>query len=342
MLRSILVLALLIVLLLPQASYAQTEVLTVQGNLPRYNYRDNNGNFLWSIPANSVLWKLDGPINSGVIVTTSAARSNTIVLNEGGLGVFNGFPAAPLHIGNVASQTFPGEIRFHPGDGTASATIHAVNGSQNTTMVLESQGVGRNVSMRLTNTTTSFQHAVSNNYAIRDVNNNVNPLVVFPSAANSNAIIIRNGRIGLGVTNPTAPLQLANGASCSTGGVWTNASSKDLKQDIEQVSTSEARETLRALNPVSYTYKADPAERHVGFIAEEVPESVATNSRRALSPMDFVGVLTKVVQDQDQQLQMQSDKLHQQELELKRQSELIAEQGRLLEKLSRRLDEISN
>ncbi len=55
MLRSILVLALLIVLLLPQASYAQTEVLTVQGNLPRYNYRDNNGNFLWSIPANSVL-----------------------------------------------------------------------------------------------------------------------------------------------------------------------------------------------------------------------------------------------------------------------------------------------
>ncbi len=146
----------------------------------------------------------------------------------------------------------------------------------------------------------------------------------------------------MGVTNPTAPLQLANELPAATGGVWTNASSKDLKQDIEQVSTSEARETLRALNPVSYTYKADPAERHVGFIAEEVPESVATNSRRALSPMDFVGVLTKVVQDQDQQLQMQSDKLHQQELELKRQSELIAEQGRLLEKLSRRLDEISN
>ncbi len=58
-----------------QSVNAQTEVLTVQGSLPRLNYRDNGGNLLWAMPANSVLWKLDGPFNAGVIVTTAAAKS---------------------------------------------------------------------------------------------------------------------------------------------------------------------------------------------------------------------------------------------------------------------------
>ena len=43
---------------------------------------------------------------------------------------------------------------------------------------------------------------------------------------------------------------------------------------------------------------ADRGERHVGFIAEDVPELVATKDRKGLSPMDIVAVLTKVVQEQ--------------------------------------------
>ena len=41
-----------------------------------------------------------------------------------------------------------------------------------------------------------------------------------------------------------------------------------------------------------------PADRHVGFIAEDVPELVATPDRKSLAPMDIVAVLTKVLQDQ--------------------------------------------
>jgi hypothetical protein len=36
----------------------------------------------------------------------------------------------------------------------------------------------------------------------------------------------------------------------------------------------------------------------VGFIAEDVPDLVATKDRKGLSPMDIVAVLTKVVQEQ--------------------------------------------
>ena len=38
--------------------------------------------------------------------------------------------------------------------------------------------------------------------------------------------------------------------------------------------------------------------QHVGFIAEDVPELVATADRKGMSPMDVVAVLTKVVQEQ--------------------------------------------
>ncbi len=44
-------------------------------------------------------------------------------------------------------------------------------------------------------------------------------------------------------------------------------------------------------------------KRCVGFIAEDVPELVADVTRQRLSVMDIVGVLTKVVQSQQIQLQ---------------------------------------
>jgi hypothetical protein len=55
---------------------------------------------------------------------------------------------------------------------------------------------------------------------------------------------------------------------------------------------------------VKYNYKADKAESCVGFIAEDVPELVATNDRKSLSPMDIVAVLTKVVQEQQKEMSL--------------------------------------
>jgi hypothetical protein len=101
-----------------------------------------------------------------------------------------------------------------------------------------------------------------------------------------------------GSFTPTNPIQHNNGAFLSAGGVWTNSSSRALKQDICDLPADEAVKTLKNLTPVTYAYKADPKEHHVGFIAEDVPDLVATTSRTGVSPMDVVAVLTKVVQDQ--------------------------------------------
>ena len=121
-----------------------------------------------------------------------------------------------------------------------------------------------------------------------------------------------SGQISFGNVPPTFTTDALihqTGARLTNVGVWTDASSRALKQDIEPITSEQARETVRALQPVGYRYKAQPEEPYVGFIAEDVPELVATSDRKSLAPMDIVAVLTKVVQDQQTLLETQQKKL---------------------------------
>jgi len=117
------------------------------------------------------------------------------------------------------------------------------------------------------------------------------------------------GNVGIGTKSPVQPLQMGSGAYVSTGGVWTNASSREYKQDIKSLTGEEAAETLTALKPVQFSYKTDPNEKHVGFIAEDVPNLVASTDRKGMSAMDVVAVLTKVVQDQQKTIAELSGKV---------------------------------
>ena len=98
-------------------------------------------------------------------------------------------------------------------------------------------------------------------------------------------------------------LTMSSGAHCTAGGTWTDASSRDLKDDIAALSLDDAVATLSGLETVTYKYKAEMDDPRVGFIAEDVPEMVATNGRKGLAPMDIVAVLTKVVQQQQQDIE---------------------------------------
>jgi hypothetical protein len=108
--------------------------------------------------------------------------------------------------------------------------------------------------------------------------------------------------VGFGVSsvNSAHAIEHSNGASLTTGGVWTNGSSRSLKNDIIEISLNAAKNALAALNPVTFNYKLQPEETYAGFISEDVPEIVAMNDRKSLAAMDIIAVLTKVVQDQQQ------------------------------------------
>ncbi len=111
-----------------------------------------------------------------------------------------------------------------------------------------------------------------------------------------------DGSVGIGTTSPGFPLEMGSGAHVTTGGVWTDASSRQYKENISNLTQEEAINALATLNPVKFNYKAEKDEEYVGFIAEDVPDLVATRARKSLSPMDIVAVLTKVVQQQQQKI----------------------------------------
>lgn len=118
-------------------------------------------------------------------------------------------------------------------------------------------------------------------------------------------IITNEGKVGIGVSNPGQPLTMASGAYVTAGGTWTNASSRTLKDNIVDLPAADAFQAFALLKPVTFSYKTDPTERHVGFIAEDVPDLVATADRKGLAPMDIVAVVTKVVQDQQKTIETQ-------------------------------------
>ena len=109
--------------------------------------------------------------------------------------------------------------------------------------------------------------------------------------------------------NADDSLTMASGATCSAGGAWLNASSRELKDDVRSLSAGEAHEVLDGLEPVHFRYKNDESEDNVGFIAEDVPDMVATKDRKSLSSMDIVAVLTKVVQDQQSTIDRLEERL---------------------------------
>ncbi len=87
-------------------------------------------------------------------------------------------------------------------------------------------------------------------------------------------------------------------------------SSRLIKRDIRPLGGTDAIAVLRALRPSRYFYNMDESgDEHLGFIAEDVPDLVASKNRKDVSPMNIVAVLTKVIQDLEQQNRMQAQQI---------------------------------
>jgi hypothetical protein len=138
-----------------------------------------------------------------------------------------------------------------------------------------------------------------------------NPSLRLLTANVERMIITNTGNIGIGISNPAAGnlIEAASGARLTVGGAWLDSSSRAVKDEIRPLAFGDARAAFAGLQPVTFVYRAAPGERHVGFIAEDVPDLVASGDRKALSPMDLVAVLTRVVQDQDRRLAAQEQQL---------------------------------
>jgi hypothetical protein len=134
-----------------------------------------------------------------------------------------------------------------------------------------------------------------------------NAILDFVINASPMMTIDTGGNVGIGTRLPLERLHVVGNAFVS--GNLELGSSREYKENIQPLEEQQAMDTLKALRPVRFNYKIDPTEESVGFIAEEVPELVATESRKTLSTMDIVAVLTKVIQEQQRAIEELSRKV---------------------------------
>jgi hypothetical protein len=143
---------------------------------------------------------------------------------------------------------------------------------------------------KITGGASGVQFGSQSNHQVKIVVNN-----------STSAITISNtAKVGIGNTSPSHLLDVGTSGAYCNGGAWIDGSSRQYKEKIRSLSAEQASDTLAKLNPVRFYYKGDNTEESLGFIAEDVPELVATKDRKGMSAMDVVAVLTKVVQEQQE------------------------------------------
>jgi hypothetical protein len=87
-------------------------------------------------------------------------------------------------------------------------------------------------------------------------------------------------------------------------GQLSNGCSRELKENIAELSSQETAEILKSISPVKYSYKADQEHLvHAGFISEEMPELVTSSDKKSINLLDLVSILTKAVQDDRKTIQ---------------------------------------
>lgn len=144
-----------------------------------------------------------------------------------------------------------------------------------------------------------------------------------------------SGNVGINTAAVAGvPISTATGALLTAGGAWLNSSSRERKEHIQALSGAQALQALAELRPVTYNYKVDAEEKHVGFIAEDVPELLASKDRKSLSALDIVAVLTKAVQEQQQVIEEQRQAMQEQRQASEKQQKAFAQQQETLTALT--------
>jgi trimeric autotransporter adhesin len=146
-------------------------------------------------------------------------------------------------------------------------------------------------------------------------NDNDYRIVLFDSLNDGSLNINRDGRDG---TVTTYPIQVGtntsngNGAYLTTGGVWTNGSSRTFKENFTPFNGDELLSKISNLSVTSYNYRGT-TEKHIGPVAEEfvgafdtgvIRETDGKRDDMYLSSGDVAGVALAGVQELIKQSQV--------------------------------------
>ncbi len=118
-------------------------------------------------------------------------------------------------------------------------------------------------------------------------------------------VLFSDSMVGIGVDPTSHPLEMASGAHCTSGGVWTDASSRAFKENFAAADGREILEKVASLPIATWNYKTEEDSiRHVGPVAEDFHALFATGQdQKFLAALDTAGVALAAIQGLHQLLE---------------------------------------
>ena len=147
----------------------------------------------------------------------------------------------------------------------------------------------------------------------------------------SNAFtVLKNGNTGFGISSPNHPIHHSSGAHLTSGGTWTNASSRVRKENITSLNGGTILAKVLSLPVTRWKYKGTE-EYHVGPMAEDFYNTFKLGiDNTAISTVDINGVALISIQElanQNKELKKLNEDLKlilsQQHIEINKLKEMV-------------------
>jgi len=218
-----------------------------------------------------------GGSNGAVAISagTGGDGGGTVTINASNSGASDG-GGVTIYAGNGSGGSNGGNVTLYGGTGDTSGNVILANVS----------GVARG----LVGIGTSTPYAQLAVHAPAGT-----PSFLVGSSTGTYFMINEFGNVGIGTTTYTlGPLTMNSGAYVTTGGTWTNASSRSLKENFTELDSAEVLSKINSLDITRWNYKTESAgTTHIGPVAEEFYEAFqvgGANGRNSISSIDPAGV----------------------------------------------------
>jgi hypothetical protein len=124
------------------------------------------------------------------------------------------------------------------------------------------------------------------------------------STGNDQFIVGATGGVWFGGSGATPSftgyLNTGTGAYLTNGGVWTNASDRNLKEQFEAVDGRALLDTLARLPVMRWSYKKEPGVRHIGPTAQDFQAVFGFGGDdKTITTLDPAGIALRAIQELD-------------------------------------------
>jgi hypothetical protein len=202
------------------------------------------------------------------------------ILDGGNVGIGTDTPIAPLHVLDNTPSPGSSVLIADEGDlllrrtGPTSVSFRFVNGSRVWNFFNNPGGV----------------------FQLRDATGGTAPFVLYPGTPSNQLVLDPNG-IGINNPNPAFPIHHSSGARLTAGGVWTNASSRNLKTAFEAIDPQAVLAKVTDLPVQGWRYKVEDAStRHIGPVAEDFQRLFGLGDGESIGTVDENGVALAAIQ----------------------------------------------